>query len=75
MADARFDFAFSIRIFDAAGHSDSAVVREHVAVKRIQRGVVNVGSENAFPQIVEHNHPGHPAEPAESFFMQLCPGT
>jgi len=34
--DARFDFAFAIRIADAARQSDDAVLREHVATERIQ---------------------------------------
>ena len=40
---------------DAARQRDDAVVREHVAVERIERGVVDVGREHALAQIVEHD--------------------
>ena len=36
MADAGFDFAFAIGILNAAGHGHRAVVRQHVAIERIQ---------------------------------------
>jgi hypothetical protein len=48
MTDARFDFAFAVGILNAARHGHRAVVREHVAIKRIQRGIVNVGDEHTF---------------------------
>ena len=48
MTDAGFDFAFAIRISNAARHGDGAVVREHVAIERIERGIVDVGNEHAF---------------------------
>ena len=47
VTDARLDLAFSIRISDATGHGHRAVVLEHVTIKRIQSGVVNIGRENA----------------------------
>ncbi len=53
MTDAGFDFAFAVRVLNAAGHGDRAVVREHVAIKRIERGIVHVGDENALAQIIE----------------------
>lgn len=55
--NARFDFALSIRILNAARHGDGAIVRENVAVQRIQGWIVDVGLEHAFPQIVEHDNP------------------
>jgi integrase len=30
-------------------------VREDVAIKRIESGIVNIGDEHAFAQVVEHN--------------------
>jgi len=49
MSDAALHLAFAIRISRAAGHHDSAVVCQHVAVQRIQSGIVNVGLEDAYP--------------------------
>ena len=54
--DAGFDFAFPIGIADAARERDDAVVREHVAIERIERGIVDVGREDALLQIVEDDH-------------------
>ena len=55
VADAGFDLALPIRIADAARQGDDAVVREDVAIERIERRVVDVGREHAFAQIVEHD--------------------
>ena len=56
MADAGFDFAFAIGIADATRQRDDAVVREHVAIERIERGIVDVGREHALFEIVEDDH-------------------
>ena len=53
MADAGFDLAFAIGIADATRQRDHAVVREHVAIKRIERRIVDVGREHALFQIVQ----------------------
>ena len=42
VADAGFDLPFAIGIADAARQGDDAVVREHIAIERIERGVVDV---------------------------------
>ena len=42
MADGRLHLAFAVGITDATGQRDDAVVRQHVAVERIERGVVDV---------------------------------
>ena len=73
VADARFDLALAVWIAHAAWQRDCAVVLQHVAVQRIERGIVDVGREHAFAQIIEHDHASGPAEPAESFFMQFGP--
>jgi hypothetical protein len=73
VADAGFHFSFAIRISDAARQSDDAVVCEHVAVERIQRGIVDVRDEHAFAQVVEHHHVSNPAEPAKRSLMQFHP--
>src|SRR5579862_1013913 len=52
VANARFDFAFAIWILDATGHGDSAIVGEHLAIQRVERGVVDVGDEDALAKIV-----------------------
>ena len=56
VADAGFDLAFAIGIADAARQRDDAVVRQHIAIERIERGIVDVGREHAFAQIVEDDH-------------------
>ena len=53
VADAGFDLALAIGIADAARQRDDAVVREHVAIERIERRVVDVGREHALAQVVE----------------------
>src|ERR1039458_1242750 len=73
MTDARFDFAFAVGILNAAGHGQRAVVREDVARKRIESGVVNVGDEHALAQIVEPHDARSAAQPAKGSFVQLGP--
>jgi hypothetical protein len=53
VADAGFDLAFPIRVADATRQRDGAVMREHVAIERIERRIVDVRREDAFFQIVE----------------------
>jgi CRP-like cAMP-binding protein len=55
------DFAFAIWILDATRHGHRTVVREDVAIKRIESGIVNVGNKHAFAQVVEHNDACTPA--------------
>ena len=47
------DLAFAIGIADAAREPDHAVVREDVAIERIERRLVDVGGEDALFQVVE----------------------
>ena len=47
ITDAGFDFAFAVRILNAARHGHRAVVREHIAIEGIEGGIVNVGDEHA----------------------------
>ena len=51
--NAGFDFAFAIGIADTAREPDDAVVREHIAIERIQCGIVDVWREHAFFQVIE----------------------
>ena len=46
---------------------------QHVAVQRIERGIVDVGREHAFAQIIEHHHASHSTQSAKRFLVQLGP--
>ena len=74
MADAALDFSFPIRMPDPAGQRHSAIVPEHVAVERVERGIVDVGRENAFAQIIEDNHASDTTQPAKGLLVQFGPG-
>ena len=73
MPDAGFDFALAIGIADAARQRDDAVVREHVAVERIERGIVDVRGEDAFFEIVEDDDAHRAAEPTKRALVELGP--
>ena len=64
---------FAIGIADAARQRDDAVVREHVAIERIERRVVDVRREHALAQIVEDDDARRAAEPAKRALVQLGP--
>ena len=68
-----FDFAFAIGIADTAGQSDRAVVRQHIAVQRVQRRIVDVGPEHALAEVVEHHHTHAAAQSPEGLLLQLRP--
>ena len=73
VADAGFDFAFPIGIADAARKRDDAIMREHIAVERIERRVVDVRREDALAQVVEDNDLDRPAQLTEGALVQLGP--
>ena len=73
MADRRLHLALAIGIADAAGQRDDAVMGEHVAVERVQGGVVDVGREHALAEIVEDDDLHGAAEAAEGLLVQLAP--
>ena len=73
MTDASFHLPLAIRIADAAGQRHDIVVLQHVAVQRIDGGIVDVWLEHPLAQIVEHDDPGHPAQSAEGLLVQLSP--
>ena len=73
VADADFDFAFPIGIADATRHRDDAVVREHVAIERIERRVVDVGREHALFEVVEDDDGRGAAQTTKGPLVQLAP--
>src|SRR3989441_6419938 len=73
MADGRLHLALAVGIADATGQRDDAVVRQHVAVERIERGVVDVRREHALAKIVEDDDLHGAAEAAETLLVQLAP--
>ena len=73
MADAGLDFALSIRVLHTARQRDHAVMLQHVAIQRIERGIVDVGREHALAQIIQHHHARRAAQPAKRFLVQLGP--
>jgi hypothetical protein len=48
-------------------------VREDVAIKRIESGIVNIGDEHAFAQVVEHNDACTPTQPTKRFLVKFGP--
>src|SRR5207244_4595320 len=63
VTDAGLYFPLAIGIADATRERDDVVMGQHVAIERIQRGVVDVRREHAFFEIVEDDH-AHRAAPA-----------
>jgi hypothetical protein len=53
---------------NATRHGDRAIVGEHIAVERIKSGIVDVGDEHAFAQIVEHDNPRDATESTKARF-------
>jgi len=74
VSDTALDFSFPIRMSDPARQGHRTVMPEHVAIKRIERGVVYVRGENAFAQIIEDNYAIDTTVPAKGFLVQLRPG-
>ena len=73
MRDGRLDLPLPIRIPDATRQGDGAVVREHVAIERVQRRIVDVRLQHALAQIVEDDDLDRPAQPAKRLLVQLGP--
>jgi hypothetical protein len=46
---------------------------QHVAIERIECGIVNVGRDHAFAEIIEDHDASHAAQSAKRFLVQLCP--
>ena len=69
VGDARFNFSFSIWILDPTRQGYGAIVRQDVAIERIQRWIIDVREEYAFAQIIEHNHTCSATQSTECFLM------
>src|SRR6476661_8726495 len=67
------DFAFSIRIADAAWQRDDTVMAQQVAIERIECRVVDVGREDALFQVIEDDDLRRAAEPTKRPLVQLAP--
>jgi hypothetical protein len=73
VANAGFDFALAIGILDATRHGDRPIVGEYLAIERVERGIVDVGDEDALAEIVEHYDARGPAKAAEGALVQFGP--
>ena len=73
VADGGFDLALAVGVADAARQGHGPVVGQYVAVERIERGVVDVRSEDALLEVVEHDDADTAAQPPERPLVQLGP--
>jgi hypothetical protein len=48
-------------------------VGKHVTIQRVQSGVVDVGNEHPFTQIVEHDNAGDATKSAEGALVEFSP--
>ena len=69
MTDTRFHFALPVRVLNPAGHGDRAVMLQHVAVERVERGIVNIGREHALTEIIKHHDPSRATQPPKRFLV------
>ncbi len=72
VSHAGLGLAFAIGIAHATRDRRDAVVREHVAIERVERGVVDVWLQHALAQVVEHDDAWRATKAAEGFFVQLA---
>jgi hypothetical protein len=73
VTDAGLDFAFPIRVPHATRQGKSTIMPQHIAVERIERGIVDIWCNDTFAEIIEHHHARHPAQSAKRFLVQLGP--
>ena len=48
-------------------------MRQHVAVQRVECGIVDVGFEDALAQIIQDHHASHTTQASKSLLMQFRP--
>jgi hypothetical protein len=70
---ARLDLPLAIGVAHTAGQRRHAVVREHVAVQRVQRRLVDVGLEHALFEIIQNCDARGSTQAAEGALMELRP--
>src|SRR6266545_1443265 len=73
MAHRRLHLALPIRRPDAAGQREGAVVLQHIAVERVEGGIVDVGREHTLAQVIEDDDADGAPESAKRLFVQLGP--
>ena len=73
VSDARFHLAFAVGIAHSARERDHAVVREHVAVERIECELVDLRREHALLEIVEDDDADRVTQPPEGQLVELRP--
>lgn len=73
MTNTGFDLPLAVRIVHTASQCGRTVMRQHVTIERIERGIVDVGFEYALAQVVEDDQTRHATQPAKSFLMQFRP--
>ena len=71
--DAGFNFSFAVGIVDPARQGHSSVMGEHVAIKRVQSGVVEIGDQDTFFEVVQDHDPRTATESTEGFLVELGP--
>ena len=70
---ARLDLSLPIWMIHTASYCHRTVMGQYIAIYGIERGIVDVRSEDALLQVIQDHHPCDAAQPAERFFMQLRP--
>src|SRR5258708_8364738 len=73
VSDGGLGFSVWVWVFGAARQGHCTVVGEDVAIEWIQRGIVDVGDEHAFAQVIEHDDARTTTQATKRFLMQLGP--
>ena len=73
VADGGFHLPFAIGIANATRQGDDVVMREHVAIQRIERRIVDVRGKDAFAKIIEDDDLDRTAQAPKRALVQLGP--